>query len=60
MGPGDRDRLTRLLGDPELAWVLARARRRLELGQPVHGTIVLRSATAGQRAAVARLVGRAP
>lgn len=60
MGPGDRDRLTRLLGDPELAWVLARARRRLELGQPLHGTIFVRSATAAQRGAVARLFGRMP
>ncbi|MDQ6804329.1 MAG: TIGR02679 family protein [Actinomycetota bacterium] len=56
----DDQRLKRLLGDPELAWVLERARRRLELGQPLHGTIVRRTATATERDAVARLFGRPP
>ena len=59
MGHVDRERLTRLLGDPDLAWVLGRVRRRIELGQPMHGTIAQRSATPGQRDAVARLFGRA-
>ncbi|MBV9416085.1 MAG: hypothetical protein JO363_13970, partial [Solirubrobacterales bacterium] len=59
MGHVDRERLTRLLGDPDLAWVLDRVRRRIELGQPMHGTIAQRSATPGQRDAVARLFGRA-
>ena len=60
MGHVDVDRLNRLLGDPELAWVLERVRRRLELGQPLTGTIAQRSATPGQRDAIARLLGRAP
>jgi uncharacterized protein (TIGR02679 family) len=59
VGHVDRERLTRLLGDPDLAWVLDRVRRRIELGQPMHGTIAQRSATPGQRDAVARLFGRA-
>jgi len=56
----DRERLNRLLGDPELAWVLDRVRRRLALGQPMHGTIVHRFATPTGRDAVARLFGRPP
>ena len=60
MGRVDRERLNRLLGDPDLAWVLDRARRRMELGQPLHGTIVQRPATPAQRDAVARLLGRPP
>jgi uncharacterized protein (TIGR02679 family) len=60
MGRVDRERLSRLLGDPELAWVLDRVRRRIERGQPTHGTIVLRSATSAERDAAARLFGRPP
>lgn len=60
MGHVDRERLNRLLGDPELAWVLDRIRRRMELGQPTHGTIAQRSATSAERDAVARLFGRPP
>ena len=60
MGHVDRERLNRLLGDPALAWVLERVRRRIELGQPLHGTIVRRTATATERDAVARLFGRPP
>jgi uncharacterized protein (TIGR02679 family) len=56
----DDQRLKRLLGDPELAWVLERTRRRIELGQPLHGTIVRRTATAAERDAVAHLFGRPP
>jgi uncharacterized protein (TIGR02679 family) len=56
----DRERLNRLLGDPELAWVLDRVRGRIERGQPTHGTIAQRSASPGQRDAVARLFGRPP
>ena len=58
-GTADR-RLRRLLGDPELAWLVARARRRLELGQPLDGTVTLASASASQRQAVGRLLGRSP
>jgi uncharacterized protein (TIGR02679 family) len=60
VGHVDRERLNRLLGDPALAWVLERVRRRIELGQPLHGTIVRRTATATERDAVARLFGRPP
>jgi uncharacterized protein (TIGR02679 family) len=60
VGHVDHERLTRLLGDPALAWVLDRVRRRLELGQPVDGTIARRSATVAERDAVARLFGRPP
>ena len=60
MGHVDHERLTRLLGDPALAWVVDRVRRRIELGQPVNGTIVRRSATVAERDAVARLFGRPP
>jgi hypothetical protein len=60
VGRVDRERLNRLLGDPELAWVLDRVRRRIELGQPMQGTVAQRSATAAERDAVARLFGRPP
>jgi uncharacterized protein (TIGR02679 family) len=60
VGRVDLERLNRLLGDPELAWVLDRVRRRIELGQPMHGTIAQRSATAAERDSVARLFGRQP
>jgi uncharacterized protein (TIGR02679 family) len=58
MGRVDRERLTRLLGGPELTWVLDRVRRRIELGQPLDGTIARRSATPAERDAVAGLFGR--
>lgn len=60
MGQLDHGRLNRLLGDPDLAWVLDRARRRLELGQALESTVVLRAATAAQHDAAARLFGRRP
>jgi uncharacterized protein (TIGR02679 family) len=53
-------RLARLLGDPDLAWLLSRARRRLELGQPLDGVVTLADASPAQRRAVQRLLGRAP
>ncbi|MEV0052515.1 TIGR02679 family protein [Saccharopolyspora shandongensis] len=56
----DRDRLRRLLGDPELAWLVNRVRARMERGQPLHGSVTLADATAAQRAAVHRLLGRRP
>jgi uncharacterized protein (TIGR02679 family) len=60
VGNVDRERLNRLLGAPELAWVLDRARRRIELGQPLSGTVARRSATPAECDAVARLFGRSP
>ncbi|CAL9579348.1 hypothetical protein SUDANB178_04969 [Streptomyces sp. enrichment culture] len=58
--PVDRDRLTRLLGDPGLAWLVDRVRRRMGREEPLTGPVTLREPTAGQRAAVERLLGRAP
>ena len=54
------ERLGRLLGDPELEWLLARVRRRLELGQPLEGVVTLADASAAQRRAAQRLLGRPP
>ncbi|MFE1317924.1 TIGR02679 family protein [Kitasatospora phosalacinea] len=54
----DLPRLRRLLGAPELAWLLDRVRRRLEDGRPLDGTVTLTGATEPQRVAVARLLGR--
>jgi uncharacterized protein (TIGR02679 family) len=59
-GPPDLPRLRRLLGTPELAWLVARVRRRLEREEPLTGTVSFRSPTQAQRAAVERLLGRAP
>jgi uncharacterized protein (TIGR02679 family) len=60
VGHVDHERLTRLLGDAELAWVLDRVRRRIEGGQALAGSIAQRTATPSERDAVARLFGRAP
>jgi uncharacterized protein (TIGR02679 family) len=54
----DLPRLRRLLGLPELRWLLDRARRRLENGEPLDGTVVRNPATEAERAAAARLLGR--
>ncbi len=56
----DLDRLRRLLGDPELAWLIGRVRKRLELGKPLDGPVTLTGATPAQRSAVQRLLGRTP
>jgi hypothetical protein len=40
----DHERLSRLLGDPSLEWLLERVRRRIELEQPL-GLITLRHVT---------------
>jgi uncharacterized protein (TIGR02679 family) len=58
VGRVDRERLSRLLGTPELSWLVERVRRRVELGQPANGTVTLRAASPGERAAVVRLLGR--
>lgn len=60
MGDADPERLSRLLGDPELAWLLERVRRRIEHGQPLAGPVTLRHASAAQRDAVQQLLGRPP
>lgn len=51
-------RLRALLGAPELEWILARARRRMEEGGAPEGLIVLRHPTGAQRVAFERLFGR--
>lgn len=56
----DQQRLRRLLGGDDLAWLVARTRRRLERGQSLDTTVTLGGATDAQRAAVQRLVGRPP
>lgn len=54
----DHDRLRRLLGDEQLGWLVARIRRRLSRGEPLTGVVTLGEATAAERAAVRRLLGR--
>jgi len=56
----DLERLGRLLGDPELQWLLARVRRRLELGQPLTGSVMFANASPAQRRAAQGLLGRRP
>lgn len=56
----DDVRLRRLLGAPGLSWLVDRARRRLERGQPLTGPVSLSSPTADQRMAAEGLLGRAP
>lgn len=58
--PVDRDRLTRLLGDPGLTWLVDRVRRRMARDEPLTGPVTLTAPTAAQRAAAERLLGRAP
>ena len=53
-------RLHRLLGAEPTAWLVRRARDRLEAGRPLTGTVTLPDATAEQRRAVERLTGRPP
>ncbi|MFL1428975.1 MULTISPECIES: TIGR02679 family protein [unclassified Nocardiopsis] len=56
----DLPRLRRLLGTPDTAWLLERAHRRLREGRPLTGTVTRKDATAGERSALAALVGRTP
>jgi uncharacterized protein (TIGR02679 family) len=52
-------KLQRLLGGEHLAWLVRRARDRLETGRPLTGTVTLPAATWEQRRALERLAGRA-
>src|SRR5208282_4457572 len=52
-------RLHRLLGGEPVAWLVRRARDRLETGRPLTGTVTLPAATPEQRRAAERLTGRA-
>ncbi|SPT60115.1 TIGR02679 family protein [Actinomadura madurae] len=54
----DTDRLRRLLGGPDTAWLLQRIRRRLERGGALSGTVTLTGATPFQRRAIELLLGR--
>jgi uncharacterized protein (TIGR02679 family) len=56
-GVSDAQRLQRVLGTPELGWLIDRIRMRLERGEPVDGTVTLVGATAEHRRAAARLLG---
>ncbi len=56
---GTDEKLRRLLGGEPIAWLVRRARDRLEAGRPLTGTVTLPAATAEQRRAVERLTGRA-
>src|SRR3984885_8990883 len=56
----DGTRLHRLLGSEHTAWLVQRARDRLEAGRPLTGTVTLADATVEQRRAVERLTGRPP
>jgi uncharacterized protein (TIGR02679 family) len=56
-GASDAQRLRRVLGAPELSWLVGRIRARLERGEPVDGTVTLVGATAEQRKAASRLLG---
>lgn len=58
-GPSET-RLHRLLGGDELAWLVARVRKRLEREEPLDVVVTLSNATEAQRQAVHRLLGRAP
>lgn len=50
-------RIRETLGQPGLSWVVERARRRLERGEPLEGRVILRSPTSEERSALRRLVG---
>jgi len=52
-------KLHRLLGGESVAWLLRRARVRLEAGRPLTGLVTLPAATSEQRRAIERLTGRA-
>ncbi|MDF3292259.1 TIGR02679 family protein [Streptomyces silvisoli] len=54
----DLPRLRRLLGGPETAWLLDRARDRLANGRPLDTPATLKAATLEQRRAVELLLGR--
>jgi uncharacterized protein (TIGR02679 family) len=58
-GPADEtDRIRRLLGTPETAWLLERMRARLEQKGRLEGTVTKQGASTAERMAAARLVGR--
>jgi uncharacterized protein (TIGR02679 family) len=56
----DRNRLGRLLGDPDLVWLVERIRRRMERDEPLTGPVTLTTPTTAERAAAELLLGRSP
>ena len=54
----DPDRVRRVLGTDDLAWLVERLAQRVARGKPLTGTVTLSTATEAQRRAVARLIGR--
>ncbi len=58
--PGRRERLTRVLGPPELRWLVDRIRHRIARGAPLDVVVTLTGATPPQRQAAAQLLGRPP
>lgn len=52
------ERLRRAFGGPELSWLVSRVRARLARGAPLDGVVTLTGATAAQRQAISRLLGR--
>lgn len=55
---GGTDRIRRLLGTPETAWLLERMRARLEQKGTLEGTVTKQGASTAERMAAARLAGR--
>ncbi|WP_405769559.1 TIGR02679 family protein [Actinacidiphila glaucinigra] len=56
----DTVRLRRLLGGPDLTWLVERARRRMEREEPLTGGVSLGAPTEAQRRAAESLLGRPP
>jgi uncharacterized protein (TIGR02679 family) len=56
----DIDRLKRVLGTGDTAWLVERIRKRAADGLPLTGAVTLAKATPGQRRCVDTLLGRAP
>ncbi|GAB3651988.1 hypothetical protein GCM10027589_09120 [Actinocorallia lasiicapitis] len=58
--PANDERLRRLIGAEDLAWLVERVRQRIAKNVPLTGTVSLSDPTAGQRRALAALLGRKP
>jgi len=56
----DPAKLRRMVGSPELSWLVDRIRGKLEHGERLDGTVTLVGATPAQRRAVGRLLGHSP
>ena len=60
MADDEQDRLHRVLGGPDTAWIIERVRSRIAQGRPLDGAVTLTGATLPQRRALESLLGRAP